>query len=183
MLDGRYALGVTQRLSALQHGERRTPTEAEARALASATRLRILRVCLDEPLTNKEIAQRIGRNPATVLHHVRTLVSTGFLVPAEERRGTRGAREVPYLATGKSWLMDAGTAGPRDHILAAFLEEVAAVGEAHLDSARLGLRLDAEEIEEFRAGLAQLLDSWAHRPMSPSGRRWSVYVGVHPEEG
>src|SRR5438045_1919920 len=80
--------------------------EAEARALASAIRLRILRLCLDRALTNKEIAQRLEANPATTLHHVRKLVDTGFLAPQPERRGTRGAREVPYLATRKSWRMD-----------------------------------------------------------------------------
>src|SRR5262245_44839912 len=50
---------------------RRSATEAEARALASAVRLRIMRLCLDRPLTNKEIAERLGVNPATTLHHVR----------------------------------------------------------------------------------------------------------------
>src|SRR4051795_6284466 len=112
-------------------GERRRATDAEARALASAVRLRILRLGLDEPLTNQEIAARLGRNPATVLHHVRTLVDTGFLEAQPVRRGTRGAREVPYLSTGKSWLMDLEDRPPpsRDPLLAAFLEEVAAVGE------------------------------------------------------
>jgi len=169
-------------LQALRTGERRTATAAEARALASATRLRILRACLDQPLTNKEIAQRIGRNPATVLHHVRTLVAQGFLTPSEARRGARGAREIPYLATGKSWLMEVGDTGLRDHMLAAFLEEVAVVGEANLDSARLGLRLSAEEFEEFKDQLGRLLNTWARRPMTPGGKRWSVYVGMHPEE-
>ena len=61
-------------------GERRPATDAEARALASGVRLRILRLCWDEPRTNKEIAARLDRNPATVLHHVRTLVDTGFPV-------------------------------------------------------------------------------------------------------
>src|SRR5438309_1430220 len=92
-------------------GERRRATDAEARALASAVRLRILRLCLDRSLTNKELAAGLDRNPATVLHHVRTLVDTGFLVPEAPRRGARGAREVPYRATGKSWLMD-GAGGP-----------------------------------------------------------------------
>jgi len=170
-------------LSALRHnGQRRTATDAEARALASATRLRILRACLDQPLTNKQIAQRVGRNPATVLHHVRTLVATGFLVAAEERRGARGAREVPYLATGKSWLMEIDQPSPRDHLLAAFLEEVAAVGEDHLDSSRLGLRLSDQEYEDFRVRLAEFLNEYARRPLTPGGRRWSLYVGVHPEE-
>jgi len=179
-----YALSVSelQPLSALRDGQRRTATEAEARALASATRLRILRACLDVPLTNKEIAQRIGKNPATVLHHVRTLVSTGFLTPAGERRGARGAREVPYLATGKSWLMQVESPSPQDHLLAAFLEEVAVVGEANLDSNRLGLRLSDEEYEEFRTRLAELMEEYARRPFTPGGRRWSLYVGIHPEE-
>src|SRR3954452_12191504 len=87
-------------------GPRRPATDAEARALASAVRLRILRLCYSEALTNKELAARLGRNPATVLHHVRTLVDTGFLEALPARRGTRGSREVPYRATGKSWLMD-----------------------------------------------------------------------------
>ena len=76
---------------------------AEARALASPLRLRILRICLHEPHTNKEIAQSLGMNPGSTLHHVRTLVRTGFLQAGEPRRGKRGAREVPYLATKRSW--------------------------------------------------------------------------------
>src|SRR4051794_18959724 len=122
-------------------GERRPATDAEARALAAAARLRIRRPGREEPLTNKEIAARLDRNPATVLHHVRTLVDTGFLVAEPVRRGARGAREVPYRATGKSWLMDgAGRAGhDRDPALAAFLEEVAAVGERRPESTPPGL--------------------------------------------
>lgn len=53
---------------------RRQATEAEARALASTVRLRIIRLCLDEELTNKEIAQRLDRDPASVFHHVGRLV-------------------------------------------------------------------------------------------------------------
>src|ERR1051326_6873338 len=82
---------------------RRRATEAEARALASTLRLRILRLCLDDEATNKEIAHPLGRNPGSVLHHVRRLVDTGFLVALPERQGSRGSLEVPYRATGKSW--------------------------------------------------------------------------------
>src|SRR3954454_7131215 len=90
---------------------RRPATEAEARALASAVRLRILRMCLDSAQTNKEIAGRLGVHPATTLHHVRTLVATGFLAAQAERRGARNAREVPYLATRKSWVLDVDDTG------------------------------------------------------------------------
>jgi predicted ArsR family transcriptional regulator len=164
-------------------GLRRRATDAEARALASAVRLRILRLCLDRALTNRELAARLDRNPATVLHHVRTLMETGFLAPEAERRGTRGAREVPYRATGKSWLMDVDDRPPPAHdpMLAAFLEEVGEVGERHLQSSRLGLQLPAEDLEEFRQRLHGLLDEYARRPRDPGGERWSLYLGMHPE--
>ncbi|MBA3338639.1 MAG: winged helix-turn-helix transcriptional regulator [Geodermatophilaceae bacterium] len=165
--------------------ERRPATEAQARALASGTRLRILRLCLSEALSNKEIATHLRRHPASVLHHVRTLVDTGFLVAEPVRRGSRGAREVPYRATGLSWKVDLADqrASRQDAALEAFLEEVALVGQAQLQSTRLGLRLPPEEIEEFRERLQQLLDEFAHRPMDPAGLRWSVYFGIHPEPG
>src|SRR3954452_14460427 len=167
----------------LIRGEKRKATDAEARALASAVRLRILRLCFSEALTNKELAERLGRNPATVLHHVRTLVDTGFLVAQPPRRGTRGSREVPYRATGKSWLMDVDDRPPLEHdpMLAAFLEEVAEVGERHLQSSRLGLRLSPENLEEFRRRLHGLLDEYARRPMDPDAEHWSLYLGMHPE--
>lgn len=174
---------MTEDAAPLIHGEKRRATDAEYRAIASSVRLRILRLCLSEALTNSEIAARLGRNPATVLHHVRTLVDTGFLAAEPARRGTRGAREVPYRATGKSWLMDIGDrpAPRRDPMLAAFLEEVAAVGEEQLLSSRLGLRLSPPDLAEFRTRLNRLLDEYARRPQDAAAPRWSVYVGMHPE--
>jgi predicted ArsR family transcriptional regulator len=163
--------------------ERRRATDAEARALASAVRLRILRLCRDTALTNKELAARLDRNPATVLHHVRTLLQTGFLVAEAERRGPRGAREVPYRATGKSWQMDnAGGRGPRrDPALGAFLEEVAEVGERELESTRLALRLTPGEKAELEERMQALLDEFVARPPDPEGEKWSLYLGMHPE--
>src|SRR5919206_1785048 len=84
---------------------RRPATAAEAKALAHPLRMRILRLCLDQALTNKQLAEWLGKDPGTVLHHVRTLVATGFLVPEEVRQGEKGALEKPYRATGKSWTL------------------------------------------------------------------------------
>ena len=164
-------------------GEKRKATDAEYRAIASAVRLRILRLCVSEALTNKELAERLGRHPATVLHHVRTLVDTGFLAPQPVRRGIRGSREVPYRATGKSWLMDVDDRPPpgRDPLLAAFLEEVAEVGEQRLESSRLGLRLAPADLAEFRDRLHGLLDEYARRPEDADAEHWSLYLGMHPE--
>src|SRR5262245_28371177 len=80
-------------------------THEEFKAMAHPLRLRILRLCLHESLTNKQIADRLAMHPATVLHHVRMLHATGFLQAEEVRRGDRGALEKPYRATGKSWTL------------------------------------------------------------------------------
>jgi DNA-binding transcriptional ArsR family regulator len=165
---------------------RRPATEAEARALASAIRLRILRLCLDRALTNKEIADRLGSNPATTLHHVRKLVATGFLVADRMRRGTRGAREVPYRATGKSWevnVEDSGVTGGTRAILDAFLQEVSLVDLEKAEVARLGLRLTEAEFDELRQRLGDLLEEFKQRKLSPEGRPYSLFLAVHHDVG
>jgi hypothetical protein len=159
--------------------ERRQATDEEAKALASSLRLRILRICLGEGHTNKEIAGILGRDPASTLHHIRTLVRTGFLQPQPERRGTRGAREIPYLATKKSWRLS--TPAMDRSMLDAFLEEVALVPAAELDTTRMGLRLPAAGMAEFRTRLRGLLDDFASRPEDPSAPAWSIFLMVHPD--
>lgn len=126
-------------------------TQAEARALSHPLRLRILRVCREEPLTNSEIAERLGEGPATVLFHVRTLVRNGFLRREAERRGRRGAREVPYRATGKSLALRFGPDSEGElAIIDATRAEVAEAGpEATLTMSRLASRLTPELVEEF----------------------------------
>jgi DNA-binding transcriptional ArsR family regulator len=162
---------------------RRPPDEAEAKALASPLRLRILRITLHEPHTNREIADALGKNPATVLHHVRTLVDTGFLIEQEVRRGRRGSREVPYLASGKSWFMDGGDSGSggRDLLLETFLQEVGGLPQGSLDSARLGFRLNAADKEKVMQRLQEVLQEIQELPSDPVGESWSLYLGVHPD--
>ncbi|HET8657762.1 MAG TPA: helix-turn-helix domain-containing protein [Micromonosporaceae bacterium] len=165
-------------------GSRRPATPAEGRALASAVRLRILRLCLEQALTNKEIAQRLGANPATTLHHVRTLVATGFLEAQDERRGTRGAREVPYRSTGKSWTLDVDdptVRGTGQAMLDAFWAEARLVDLDRAMLSRLGLRLTATEYGELCDRLQALLDEYAARPRSAGGHAYSVFVAIHPD--
>lgn len=166
---------------------RRQATEAEARALASALRLRILRLCLDNELTNKEIAHRLGRNPGSVLHHVRRLVETGFLVALPERQGSRGSREIPYRATGKSWELTGpeermpGLPSPSQVMLQTFLEELAEAGGEMGNASRLALTLTAEHFEEFTERIGAILDEFAARPPDPDGTRWSVFFAMHED--
>lgn len=163
---------------------RRPATEAEAKALASAIRIRILRVCLDRALTNREIAVRLDANPATTLYHVRRLVATGFLAPQGERRGARGAREVPYLATRKSWTLDVGEHRGDRAMIEAFRQEIALVDPTEpVVASRLGLRLTRPEYDQLVHRLSGLLDEYAGRPPSPDGRPYSVFLAIHPDVG
>jgi DNA-binding transcriptional ArsR family regulator len=150
--------------------ERRPATEEEAKALASPLRLRILRLCLDEAHTNKQLAERLGKDPATLLHHVRTLERTGFLAAEPERRGTRGARERPYRATGKSWglSLDAST-GSSLAMLDAFSAEL----RENLDPVmftRIAIRLGKDDLDAFTERMQALVEEFLARddPAQPS---------------
>lgn len=166
----------------MKHGSthRRLATRAEARALAHPLRLRILRLCLDEAMTNRELADRLRQQPATVLYHVRTLVRTGFLVAQPERRGHRGAREIPYRASGKSWTLSfESDAGAELAMIDAFRAELIEAGpEALLESSRLGMRLRPADLERLERRIGEAVAE-AHAASHPDGEPVSLYVGLH----
>ena len=154
--------------------------DADARALASTLRLRILRLCLDEPMTNRELAERLDRNPATVLHHVRTLADRGFLAAQPVRRGTRGSREVPYLATRKSWRTP-GVPSSSRILIDTFLVEVALVDPSEVVATRLGLRLDDDGHRELTERLHAVFEDFESRPPTPGGVPYSLFFALHED--
>ena len=162
---------------------KRPATEAEAKALANPLRLRILRLCLDESLTNKQLAGRLGRDPATTLHHVRTLVDTGFLAADEVRHGERGALEKPYRATGKSWevtVADPGTqAQAQAAMVDAFREEMVLEGpDRLLFLTRFANHLDERSYAELSARIEALVDEFALRN-DDGGVPMAFLLGAH----
>ena len=164
--------------------ERPVATEAEAKALANPLRLRILRLCLDTPRTNKQLADHLGRDPASVLHHVRTLVRTGFLEAGEPRAGAGGALEKPYVTTRKSWTLDTGptveSQAVNMAIVHAFRDEVLEAGpDAFLDLTRLGLRLTPSSQEDLRQRLFAVIDEFAQRPPDDDGEPVALFLAVH----
>lgn len=150
------------------------------RALAHPLRWRILRVTLNNPLTNKQIADRLGRDPGTVLHHVRILVEEGFLAAEEVRAGTRGALERPYRATGKSWRIrmkpDAGNVAA---IMDAVREELLEAGaDASITTLRLGVRLVPADIEELKRRISDLGGEFESRD-DPAGEAVGILAVAH----
>jgi predicted ArsR family transcriptional regulator len=158
----------------------RDATPEEMRALGHPLRWRILRLTLDEPMTNKHMAERLQRDPGTVLHHVRELVRTGFLAAEDPRTGKRGAFERPYRATGKSWrvrLQPSG--GTTVAIIDAVRDEVLEAGpDATISTVRLGVRLKPADIEAMRARLVELTDDFNGRD-DPDGIPVGILAVLH----
>ncbi|GAB2739624.1 ArsR/SmtB family transcription factor [Sinomonas soli] len=156
-----------------------TPSDeaAKGRALSSPLRLRILRMCLHHPRTNKEIADLLGINPASCLHHVRTLVATGFLEALPERRGNRGAKEVPYLATRASWSQKVDDVSPV--LIETFVQETAALSPEDIEVWRLGLRLNEQHRSELMARLREIVDEYVAMPSDPDGEATSLMIAHH----
>lgn len=150
------------------------------RALAHPLRLRILRLTLNQPMTNRELAERLGRDPGTVLHHVRTLVRGGFLAAEPVREGRRGALERPYRATGKSWQVRITPSA--DHLVSvidAVREEILEAGtDATLSSMRLGVRLRPDDLAELRRRIRQLGDEFVERD-DPEGEPVGILALAH----
>jgi predicted ArsR family transcriptional regulator len=161
---------------------KREATAAEARAMANPLRLRILRVCLDEPRTNKQIADAVGRDPGTTLHHVRLLVATGFLVATEVRQGSSGALEKPYRATGKSWDLDVTDPGAMAGVsmasLDAFREEFAARPESVITMARMASRLTPADAEDVERRLIEVVRIFKDRDV-PGGAPLGLWFALH----
>lgn len=160
--------------------EKRPATPDEARALSNPLRLRILRLTLDRALTNKELAERLGRDPGTVLHHVRALVATGFLVPEADRRGARGTVERPYRATGKSWTLDVGDQPSVTLAMVdAFRGEIVEAADRDIhELSRLGVRLRPEAFATFKGRIEALVHDLKAAD-DPAGEPYGFFVGLH----
>ena len=158
----------------------RDATPAEMQALGHPLRWRILRITLNRSMTNKQIAERLGRDPGTVLYHVKVLVAQGFLAAENPRAGKRGAHEIPYRATGKSWRIrmkpDVGNTAA---ILDAVREEMLEMGDdAAVHPLRLGVRLKPEDLEELKRRVSELGQEFNLRD-DPEGEPIGLLALVH----
>jgi DNA-binding transcriptional ArsR family regulator len=160
-------------------GRAEAETTALARALSSPLRLRILRLCAFDARTNKELADLLEVNPGTMLHHVRTLIDTGLLRVEPERVGTRGAREVPYRATGLSW----GAHMPNQSVvlLETMRQQMAGVDPDAVETTWLGLRLNPEHLDELRDRLHALATEFKERGPDEGGAAYSLVTVLHPD--
>ena len=159
-------------------------TPADLKALAHPMRMRILRLCLHDSITNKQIADRLDLDPATSLYHVRRLAENGFLEAEPARTGKRGALEKPYRATGKSWSLSFARADERLSAVLAGLDaardEILAAGpDSVITNTRAGLKLSRSDIDELTERLQALVQDFAQRSTDPNGVRVGLITMLH----
>ena len=160
-------------------GDRRPATEAEINALASPTRIRILQLALDESLTNRELAQRLGITPASSHYHVRRLLAVGLLEAKPTKTRSVGGVEIPYRSTRRSWQLElAPEDRPTHAMLRAFVDEVSGIDRGDVEDAiRWHARLTDERRIALAARLKAVLDEFAVD--DADGTPWSVFIVVH----
>ena len=162
-------------------------TPEEFKAMAHPLRLRILRLCLHEALTNKQIADRLKMNPATALHHVRLLTDTGFLAVEPVRSGARGALEKPYRATGKSWTLSLRKEDKAVASLAvvdALRDELEESGpDDVLCFTRLGTKLSPAAAAQLKERIEELVQELADQDDDPDGDAHGFFVVLHRRPG
>lgn len=150
---------------------------AKERALSSPLRLRILRLCLHQSRTNKEIAELLGINPASSLHHVRTLVRTGLLLVEERRKGKHGATEVPYIASQEFVSTPAASGSPI--LVETFLQEIKGLRPEDMEVWRLGVKFNPVRRGEMLAKLRAVLEEYQELPADDDGEATSLMIAHH----
>ena len=145
--------------------QRRPANEVEARALANVLRQRIVRLTSAQELTNRQLADQLGIDPATALYHVRILVDAGFLEQLPPRRGSRGAREKPYRSTRRTWWLSDPLAGADPGIrfspAALAMQDALEAGPDQVSTfATFTLHLTDAELDELDARLVEVIDSY-----------------------
>src|SRR6266511_300890 len=118
---------------------RRAATVREARALAHPLRQRILRLCLHQELTNKQLADRLSGEP--------------------------GALETPYRSTGQSWWLHDPLANVKPDAsftpIEAFQDELREAGPGSVQlTTRFTLHLSPEDVATLDRRILAILDEY-----------------------
>lgn len=156
----------------------------QLKALGHPLRLKVLQALgdSDRPLTNRELADRIGVDPGHLHFHVKMLHSAGLIELAEGGRG----REKPYrpVAAHLRVSPEFRAAGLAAELQAAMLEEVERGWKTYGSSgefraAQLNVRLSADVVREL---LGELVEKAAELE-DEDEEMITVTVIAHPKTG
>lgn len=161
-------------------------TEHQFKAIGDMARSRILGVIQFQPLTAKQIAQRLHATTGAVGHHLRVLEEAG-LVKVVARRYTRGIIASYYTRTARLFDYDppqevTGLATDLGIVSQAQAELMDAVVSYEDDPVRLDgfphVRLSLERALEWRRRLGAVVEELIEAPPDPKGEVYGVFLGI-----
>lgn len=118
----------------------------QEKLLQSALRIKIIRALADEPLTSKQVAQRLGRTPGNVHYHIQKLYEGGFLELV--RTEAAGGIMQKFYRAKATWFRSSHYSGFQ------FGQEDIA------EQFTTRLSLSEKEFAEFRQEMMQLIAHW-----------------------
>lgn len=161
-------------------------TEQQFKAISDMARSRILGVIQYQPLTAKQIAQRLRATPGAVGHHLRVLEEAG-LVKLVARRITHGIVASYYTRAARIFDYDL----PMD--VRGFEENLDIASKAHaelVDSAMSyendpvrgdcfpHVRLSLERAMQYQTRFFTLIDELIEEVPDPNGEVYGVFFGM-----
>jgi DNA-binding transcriptional ArsR family regulator len=161
-------------------------TEQQLKALADATRTRILSIIQNQPATAKQIADNLGATPGTIGHHLQVLEEAG-LAQVVARRLVRGITAKYYTRTARIFdfdLPDVMGGKPRaveflelarDEIDKAYSEREDVVVTSGLPH----VRLSPERALEYERRLRALVDDLILEKPDPDGEVFGMIVAMY----
>jgi len=161
-------------------------TEQQFKAISDMVRSRILGVIQYQPLTAKQIAQRLRATPGAIGHHLHVLEEAG-LVRVVARRITRGIVASYYTRSARLFYYDMppevrGAAIRMDFIEKAhaeFLDSTVSYEDNPLRcDAFPHVRLSLERMREYERRFTALVDELIEEKPDPAGEVYGVFFGI-----
>ena len=161
-------------------------TEQQFKAISDMVRSRILGVIQYQPLTAKQIAQRLRATPGAIGHHLRVLEEAG-LVKVVARRITRGIVASYYTRSARIYDYDLppevrGSAAKLDIAEKAHAELLDSTVSYEDDPLRCDafphVRLSPERIQEYEQRFTALLNELIEETPDPNGEVYGVFFGI-----
>ena len=163
-------------------------TEQQFKAISDMVRSRILGVIQHQPLTAKQIAQRLQATPGAIGHHLHVLEEAG-LVKVVARRITRGIVASYYTRSARIYDYDLPTEVRGFHsinldifsgVQAEFMDSI--ISYEDKDPARCDafphVRLSLEKAIEYQRRFVALIDELIEEEPDPQGVVYGVFFSI-----
>ncbi|WP_151737432.1 winged helix-turn-helix domain-containing protein [Paenibacillus tengchongensis] len=154
-----------QRLAAPPEALQVTP--AQGKLLESALRIKILHTLAEEPLTSKQVAEKLGKTPGNVHYHMMKLLGGGLL-ELVRTDVSGGVVQKFYRSVATLFRLESFTG-------------FQFAAEHKVEHFKTRLTLSPEELEDFRRDMLKLITFWESKATSGGEYGVEMIIGQLPQ--